>query len=107
MESGSVQMLPLGRTAALKLAAPLWDECLLFNRSALKLAHLLGLLLQHLAPRRRDLALAAFAGLLEVLVATKIRKDPGLLTLLLEASERPLKGLSLLDADSSHAVNHP
>jgi hypothetical protein len=60
-----------------------------------------------LADRGVHLPLPLFARLLEVAVLAKIRQDPGLLALLLEALERPLEALVIVDDDFRHAVYHP
>jgi hypothetical protein len=53
------------------------------------------------------LPLPLFARLLEVTVLAKIGQDSGLLTLLLEALERPLEALVIVNDDFRHAVYHP
>ena len=54
----------------------------------------------HLAPGRVGLALAPFARLLEMLMLAEIREDSRLLTLLLEATQRTLEGLVVLDPNA-------
>src|SRR5262245_32312731 len=51
--------------------------------------------------------LPLLARLLEVTMLAEIRQDPGLLALLLEALERPLEALVIMDDDFRHAVYHP
>jgi hypothetical protein len=51
--------------------------------------------------------LPLFARLLEVTELAKIGQDPGLLALFLEALERPLEALVIVDDDFRLAVNHP
>ena len=47
-----------------------------------------------------QLALAPLAGLLEVLMTTKIGQDSSLLTLLLESTQGALEGLTVLHPDT-------
>src|SRR4026208_679480 len=53
------------------------------------------------------LALPAFGWLLEVLVLPQIGEDTGLLTLFLEAAERALERLVVLNSYAQHAIGPP
>src|SRR5258705_4109296 len=57
-----------------------------------------------LALGRVHLALAPLAGLLEMLMATQIREDPGLLTLLLETTQGALEGFTFLHPDAGQLL---
>src|SRR5688572_25565143 len=60
-----------------------------------------------LADRGVHLPLPLFARLLEVTVLAKVGQDPRLLALLLEALQRPLEALVIVNDDFRHAVYHP